>query len=211
MAMIWSGIRSEVQKRVGLEGTGEYDDRAVVAMNAAGDLLHSVQWDCIKTVTGDLTITMAATAAGGLPTDVGITDDKSYRISPKLKVIQGTTDSILINPPSAYGRPLKYVWSGATLHFGCPTANSDYTAKFAYWKKFVTPADSATPEIVTHLGDAVFIAAALWIFAKYFEMEEEQPAVSSSAMAELLTQARLAQARNTFQGPSLEEIIRARA
>lgn len=209
--MTWNEIKLEVQKRAGLSGSGKYGDRVNVAMTAAGDLLHSVRWDCTASVADAIVITALTTLSSGLPTDVGIIDEKSVTILPNYQVLPGDVKNIIISPPADYGIPLKYIMYGGDLHFGCPTAGSDYSAKFLYWQKFATPTDgSETPLIVSTIGDGVFISAALWIFAKYLEMEEDQPVISTAAFQDLLVQARSAQGRNTFQGPSLEEIIRQR-
>jgi len=210
----WGTLRTLVKQRLGLGSGTVYDTRANAAMTAAGELLHSVRWDAIRKQETVL-IATGATYSNDTIADYGTLDEKNVYIKTAAgttysRIIRGDFSSIVINPPATPGQPLKFMPANGLIYAGCPTADADYTLKFGYWSKFVTPAaDITTPEIVTALGDALFIAASVWTFAKFFEVEEENHIVSGDALQELIAQARAAEKRSGHQGPKLEEIIKA--
>jgi len=225
----WAELKTEILKRTGNIGAASSPHlaKAVTAMENALKLLLSVKWDCTKARSGGsvyingyktdkqphyINGATSCHIVNGTISPYCMIDEESFYMTPDYPLIRGTLDEVIYRPPSVTGRPTKWVLNAGGIYVGCPNAAIAYTFYFYYWPTyFSTPADASTPDIIKYLGDGVFIAASLWIFAKYFEMEEDPPQISGSAFQELLVLARLAQERNSFQGPSLEEIIRQRA
>lgn len=201
-------LKTFLNEKTGLSGEA-YEDRKERYINFAQSEICITQFNFLKK-SWTFSITVALGIGYEVESDFGEIDYDNVWIS-TTRLVRGSEEDIILNPPATTGQPLQFVLAGVgtnnrqKLNFGNPTTNASYTATVRGWRKPTDLTLDTQYSIISQVyGDKPLLSYAEYLlWASVQEKGEADRAYRQFIIDFLMMEEKL-----PFTGPSYAKILR---